>query len=175
MLASLLLLAAAPQPATRQIELSAEDRYVVLSSLPQRLGGKFIVSGLANADLTCKRVRTCIAAESLASQAGDLPLAGAPGLLAATTIDGSRPVAIVSLVGARWEAEGRNLRLYAAVYDGAAARWTRKSAILTDLGGVAAFGVQQPTRKLRPWSKSSGGERFAPGTGKRTRTDGMRA
>ena len=164
MLASMLILLASVSPVQidkRELELSGEDRHALLTGLRTRVGGKFIITGLKDAQRTCDRVKTCATGDAVLAQAkADPQLRSAASLnyvVRAASVHGERPAAVVSLRGARFADGG--LRVYASVYDAEAKRWANKSALLTNLGGGRVDGPDAMVRKLLTWTDVSVSDR----------------
>lgn len=119
-----LIAASTPQPA--QLELTSGDRYGLVIGLERRLGGKFVLTGLADAEGTCRVTRSCVTGAQLAatSQARSVD-----ELIATASIDGDKPKAIVSLRSGRRLYPFR-LELQMSVYDPVSGAWRTEYAAM---------------------------------------------
>lgn len=152
-----LLLATVFETNPRQLELSSQDRFVLLSGLRREIGGSFIVSGLADADRTCTQTGACISAQAVAAQARESGVADeirSPAeLLGVVSLGRSAPIAIVSLRTARW-LKGGNLQVVASVFDNKTGQWSYRSAVLENVShDFGNRGVNSSGRRLRSWTE----------------------
>ena len=68
MLLALALISTAMAP-PRALELSDRDKVVLLSALEDRVGGRFIVTGLADAEAACAASKSCVTGAELVASA----------------------------------------------------------------------------------------------------------
>lgn len=149
--AALTIFAAAAAASTaaepsRALDLKAEDRRALVIGLAYRLGGKFIISGLDNAEPTCSETGTCVTTTALLEIPFRNTAIGSLDDLVDNVQIGSDPaVAIVSLQSARWVGRGR-LEITAMTYDGSDKRWKRATAVI----GNQALAMTGPNMGWRP-------------------------
>jgi len=141
----------------RQLELSPEDRYALLTGLRTRVGGRFVISGLRDAEATCVATNACITVSQLQQRiSGNEGLQTARGPLAilnAINVDGRPAVTIVSLRAAGYDAHGQ-LQILTSVLNARTGQWMGKTATL---GYPAPYPLDTANvaRILRVWQDSS--------------------
>ncbi|QNE32596.1 hypothetical protein F1C10_12010 [Sphingomonas sp. NBWT7] len=146
--AILAVVAPADNQPKAELELNAADRRALVIGLERRVGGKFVLTGIKDAERACQTAHSCITDEALLAAARH----GAPvnavrtidQLLASSDVSGETPVAIVSARSARWK--GDNLIVRTSVYDKAGGRWMAREATIAQFPGVIA-----PVRTLLSW------------------------
>lgn len=136
----------------RELELSSDDRFALLSSVGSTVGGKFIVTGLARAEGTCAVTGTCVTGENVAHSTGGAttvgPVRSVADLVENARVHGKPVVAVVSFRAARREARG-DLRLIASVYEPANGRWTDLTAMLGRGTPLPRLGASPKVRLAR--------------------------
>ena len=130
-LALALVSATAAQP--RELDLSSQDKYALLSALSGEVGGGFIVTGIANAESVCASSGSCLTGQDIVKAAKDSAsgkaITSVDDLIARTRIKGKRAASIVNFRAAQ-RLPGYKLRLIALVYDPLTRKWTNKAAVL---------------------------------------------
>jgi hypothetical protein len=136
----------APPPAARtELTIPIDYRWALLSGLQRRLGGNFIITGLKGAQGDCDHQRSCATPAAIDVLA---PLAPANRDATGTSglkIYGKSPVAIVSVVDAKWV--GYSLNIHLAVFDPVRRTVTHKRAEV-DIGRSGINSVSD-TKRLR--------------------------
>jgi hypothetical protein len=109
-----------------EVAVPSDYRWALLSGLQRRLGGNFIIAGLKDAQGDCDRQKSCATPAAVDTTALLVPVdksgTGPSGL----SIYGKSPVAIVSVIDAKWVGYSLDMRL--AVFDPATRSVTRKLA-----------------------------------------------
>lgn len=132
---------AAKAPEQNTLTLRSDYSFALISGIEARVGGKFIITGLAGADSVCESTRACVTGQNVVEATRGATTVGAirnVGDLASNTrIRGNRPAAVVSLRSADWYKSA--LRVTLSVYDSATGRWSDKVALINP-GGIIATG-----------------------------------
>ncbi|WP_375270279.1 hypothetical protein [Sphingomonas sp.] len=118
--------AAPATPAT--IDLNPQDRYALLAGLGARLDGRYIVSGITDADVECAASHVCATPDMVEdgrARASARQVGSYRQLLDSVTIDDQKPVAIVAFRTAKRIAPGR-IRFVASVFERDIGRWSNK-------------------------------------------------
>ena len=118
---------AAPATAAT-IDLNPQDRYALLAGLGARLDGRYIVSGITDADVECAASRVCATPAMVQGgrvQASGRQVSSYRQLIDDVRIGEEKPVAIVAFRTAKRIAPGR-IRFVASVFERDTGRWTNK-------------------------------------------------
>ena len=118
--------AAPAAPAT--IDLNPQDRYALLAGLGARLDGRYIVSGITDADVECAASHVCATPDMVEdgrARASVQQVGSYRQLLDSVTIDDRKPVAIVAFRTAQRIGDGR-IRFVASVFERDTGRWSNK-------------------------------------------------
>ena len=148
---------AAKAPEQTDLTLSSDYSFALISGIESRVGGKFIVTGLAGADSICASTHACVTGRNVIESTSGATIVGAVenvGDLANNTrIHGSRPAAVVSLRSAEWYKSA--LRVTLSVYDPATGRWSDKVALI-NTGSIISTGNWFGMRpRLTTWADAA--------------------
>lgn len=143
-----LALAAAQNAPTIPLDRPTTQR--VVSGLSAKLDGRFLLTGLSEADAVCTATARCVSSSAVLRRAGaDDRLRTAsdlPGLLSAVEAGGAPVRYVVAVRAVRGLSHGK--RIYVSVYDGADGRWRAASGDLRNVYAAVGLGrsvIQTPT------------------------------
>jgi len=128
LLVSLAATIASAAPSTPTIDLNPQDRYALLAGLGARLNGRYIVSGITDADVECAASHVCVTpnmVENGRARASVQQVGSYRQLLDSVLIDDRKPVAIVAFRTAQRIGDGR-IRFVASVFERDTGRWSNK-------------------------------------------------
>ncbi len=128
LLVSLAATIAGAAPSVPTIDLNPQDRYALLAGLGARLNGRYIVSGITDADVECAASHVCATPAMVQGkdvQASARQVSSYRQLINDVRIGDERPVAIVAFRTAKRIAPGR-IRFVASVFERNTGRWTNK-------------------------------------------------
>jgi len=128
LLVSLAATIAGAAPSTPTIDLNPQDRYALLAGLGARLNGRYIVSGITDADVECAASHVCATPAMVQGkdvQASARQVSSYQQLINDVRIGDERPVAIVAFRTAKRIAPGR-IRFVASVFERNTRHWTNK-------------------------------------------------
>lgn len=128
LLVSLAATIASAAPSTPTIDLNPQDRYALLAGLGARLNGRYIVSGITDADVECAASHVCATPAMVQGrnvQASARQVSSYQQLIDDVRIGDEKPVAIVAFRTAQRIAPGR-IRFVASVFERSTGHWTNK-------------------------------------------------
>lgn len=152
MIATLLASGAPAVTAAEPIRMNVADREALVSGLRSRLGGRFILTGLDQADAQCRIARRCTTGGDLA-RAADATSTDLTRLVSSVdrAAGSAGPtVAIVSLRHAALNARGE-IEMMASVYDVATQDWSVRQGLIGNRPVPVRRDPPPPGRRLIDW------------------------
>ncbi|GAA3717320.1 hypothetical protein GCM10022268_27140 [Sphingomonas cynarae] len=148
MFVSLILALSVPAVQVEQVNIDSDARRMFLMGLERKLGGKFIISGLGDAEAECRETKSCIAADDVIGQfSNDARVSSLKNLLDRTNVSGERPIAIVSLRNVSRTAS--SYKIGASLYEPKVGRWQNKIARVRMIG--KSVDASSPLIRLTEW------------------------
>ena len=132
---------AAPLP-QQQVKLTSDERWTLINGLEQQAGGRFILTGVAKAEGTCRSNRSCVTPNDLRAGAVSGRASSIDQLIAGADVYGEKPVAIVAVRGVR-QLSRYNTQLLLSVYDPRTRSWTDKTGSFRTLSPGTPDGAGQ--------------------------------